>query len=322
MDVSAHDVRNARFSGTRHVYDRREVDEFLERLGASLEQYEQELTISRRKLDSLEHALEVAKAQDVREPESEPGAIEELERKVEDLRVDALAEAARIRREAEEEARRIADEARRLAGSPDAATPALDDDEPRRWRERLAAEMAADTFVATAREEARRILQITDQQVVEGTAAADRDRAAALDEVQREVTSIRDAAGREANRVVGEARVDGDRIVEEARRAATQMTDAAERDVRSLERRVRQIRSSLRDLERRFSTLTANTLAEFSMLGDLIDLDVREPLPDVLASDAVEPGETDQTTGQGFYERRLAGLRSRLEATKDEQGRV
>ncbi len=322
MDVSAHDVRNARFSGTRHVYDRREVDEFLERLGASLERYEQELTISRRRLDSLEHALEVASAPDVRALEPAPGRIEELEQEAEDLRVDALAEAARIRRRAEDEAHRITDEARRLAGTAERAAPVSEGDEQRLWREHLTAEIAADTFVATAREEARRMLQIADQQVVEGIAAADRDRAAALDEVQREVTSIKDAASRDASRVAGEAGVEGDRIVEEARRAAAQMTDAAEREVRSLERRVRQIRSSLRDLERRFSTLTANTLAEFSLLGDLIDLDARDQVPDAVAPDPAERGEIEDTAGQGFYERRLAGLRSRLEATKDEQGRV
>lgn len=328
MDVSAHDVRNARFSGTRHVYDRREVDAFLERLGESLARYEKELMVSRRRLESLEHALEVANTAAAFSPRPAAGE-EDLARRAEDLRVDALAEAARIRRAAEEEARRISAEARSLAETRVAETGVAEtgvagaDVSTRRvgdsalWRDGLEAELAAEAFIAGAREDARRMLQIAEQQVAEGVEEADRDRAAALDELEREVTSVKDAAGREASRLVAEAKVEGDRVVEEARRAALQMTDSAQREVRSMERRVRQIRSSLRDLERRFTSLTANTLAEFSMLGDFLDLETRESMPEPLQASA-EPAGDEATESRGFYERRLAGLRSRLAAHKDE----
>ena len=84
-----------------------------------------------------------------------------------------------------------------------------------------------------------------------------------------------------------------------------------------MERRVRQIRSSLRDLETRFQTLTASTLAEFSMLGDLIDLDAHsiDEMPARIRSATAEHDEG--VPSQGFYERRLAGLRSRLQANED-----
>lgn len=62
MDVTSEEIRSSRFQGTRHVYDRREVDAFLHRAAATLEVYERKLTVMESHLESQEIALELAQS--------------------------------------------------------------------------------------------------------------------------------------------------------------------------------------------------------------------------------------------------------------------
>jgi len=334
MDHTASGARNVRFSGTRHVYDRREVDEYLAVLADSLEEDERDLAAAQRRLESLERALEVAhsKLASVQLPQTpQPGGAQlaDLERRAADLRIDALAEAARIRRHAEEDA---ADAAATSGGeraiSPASGSSTYDalveegmPSEAGKWRKDLELRIAAETVSSAAQENARRMLQTAEQRVALRLEQVDGDRAAALFDLEKELASSRAIARRDSERLVSDAGVESDRILEEARREASRVTDAARRRVQSLERRVRQIRSSLRDLEMRFQTLTTNTLAEFSMLGDLIDLDDRGVDDLVVDESNGSPPlvgiDEPVTTGRGFYERRMAGLRSRIEAQEE-----
>ena len=334
MDVSAQDVRTARFSGTRHVYDRREVDGYLVRLAEMLERYEREMTVSRRRLDSLEHLREAARSrlESVRQrhtaerdvPAASPpdAVLQDLEKRAEDLKIDALAEAASIRRRAEELAAVVvaASEAANHEGEPGdnlAIEYVAEIEKPEQlglhpsaaaeeWAELLAEKEAAEAFIAEAKEEARRTLQTAEQQAVEMAGQFEQDREASMEAFVAEIDVEREAARHDAAGIVDDARAESERLAEEAeravikmaelsrrdsdnivkdakaeretiledaRRGAANLTETGEREVRSMERRVRQIRSSLRDPEARFKNITSSTMAEFSMLGDLIDID-------------------------------------------------
>ncbi len=360
------------------MYDRREVDGYLIRLADVLERYENELGASRRRLRSLEqalestqHRIETAQRESAR---STPGTSElhDLEQRAFDLKTDALAEAASIRRRAEEEAAEVASRSREGTVTMEAleadgsSTSSLDG--TTRWIQRFFQEEEAASLVATAAEDSKRILEIAEQVAVESVADAARDKEAVasalavqieasrvaaegeaaelvehariegseivaraqedaaeqarrvLDEAERMASRTRDTAQREADEALGDAKTKSDAVVEQARRDAAEATESAQREVRAMERRVRQIRSSLRDAESRFKSLTATTMSEFSVLGDVIDLDVEaaaesfEPIGEPAAPPA--PGRADDAdSSPGFYERRLAGLRSRIEAS-------
>ena len=72
MDVTSDEIRSSRFQGTRHVYDRREVDAFLYRTAATLEVYERKLAVTQAHVESLEKALDLAhgRARSVRSRET------------------------------------------------------------------------------------------------------------------------------------------------------------------------------------------------------------------------------------------------------------
>lgn len=78
MDVTSEEIRSSRFQGTRHVYDRREVDAFLHRAAATLEMYERKLAVTQSHLESLEKALDLANGR-VRSGRARDARIGELE---------------------------------------------------------------------------------------------------------------------------------------------------------------------------------------------------------------------------------------------------
>lgn len=267
MDLRPKDVREATFSGTRYVYDRREVEDYLEQLAATVEAYEEERVASRRRVAKLEIALDVAK-----EASAQPGEAAEKT----DVEIGA------------------------------------------QWRQGMEQELAAVDVLAIANEEARLAVALAEEHVAVDLTAAEDERLVAIKILDSDLRAMRADAMRDAEGTVADARIEGDRAIEVARREAAQMKDLAQREVRSMERRVRQIRSSLRDLEVRFKNLTANTQAEFAMLGDLIDLDSRT-VEEVTGANRRASGFDEDHTAPGFYERRLAGLRSRIEASRVDQ---
>ncbi len=78
MDVTSDEIRTSRFQGTRHVYDRREVDAFLHRTAATLEMYERKLAVTQAHVESLEKALDLAHGR-VRSIQGRDARIAELE---------------------------------------------------------------------------------------------------------------------------------------------------------------------------------------------------------------------------------------------------
>lgn len=78
MDVTSDEIRSSRFQGTRHVYDRREVDAFLHRTAATLEVYERKLAVTQAHVQSLEKALDLAHSR-VRNVRDREARIAELE---------------------------------------------------------------------------------------------------------------------------------------------------------------------------------------------------------------------------------------------------
>jgi DivIVA domain-containing protein len=71
LDVTSDEIRSSRFQGTRHVYDRREVDAFLHRVASTLEVYERRVAVTQAHVESLEKALDLAhsRARSVRDRE-------------------------------------------------------------------------------------------------------------------------------------------------------------------------------------------------------------------------------------------------------------
>lgn len=78
MDVTSDEIRSSRFQGTRHVYDRREVDAFLHRAASTLELYERKLAVTESHVQSLEKALDLANSR-VRSVRERDARISELE---------------------------------------------------------------------------------------------------------------------------------------------------------------------------------------------------------------------------------------------------
>lgn len=78
MDVTSDEIRSSRFQGTRHVYDRREVDAFLHRAASTLEVYERKLAVTESHVESLEKALDLANSR-VRSVRERDARISELE---------------------------------------------------------------------------------------------------------------------------------------------------------------------------------------------------------------------------------------------------
>ncbi|MCP3975348.1 MAG: hypothetical protein GY720_12760 [bacterium] len=130
MDVTSEEIRSSRFQGTRHVYDRREVDAFLHRAAATLEVYERKLAVTESHVQSLEKALDLAnsRVRSVRQRDARIGELEtalasaqhHYELEVERTEANAVAPIrASSDREATEDSQRrseeIIDEARQKA---------------------------------------------------------------------------------------------------------------------------------------------------------------------------------------------------------------
>lgn len=299
MELTAGDARNIRFSGTETSYDGTEVEDFRREVVTALETSERRASEAAAHVARLEAMLEDRSAAD--------GTAD----------VDA---ARRARDQAVQLTSRMMAEV--LGGK----VPTIEEGMAT-WQNAVTLKAMAEEELAAAREEARRLRE---------TAAA-------------EVTALR-AATRAG--LDDEVRT----TLENATHRATMMTAAAEEEVRRLDRRLSQLRTALRDAEARIRSLTGDALTELRMLGDLLELetnaldeieslnpprdrviDLEEPASvagptpgDVPESPAVAAAafvrrvrekEEDETVGRGFYERRLAGLRERLERSNAESGR-
>ncbi len=300
MELTAGDARNIRFSGTETSYDGTEVEDFRREVVTALEASERRASEAAAHVARLEAMLEDRSA------------------------ADSTADVDAARR-ARDQAVQLT--SRMMAEVLGGKVPTIEEGMAT-WQDAVILKAMAEEELAAAREEARRLRE---------TAAA-------------EVTALR-AATRAG--LDDEVRTTLDNATH---RAAT-MTAAAEEEVRRLDRRLSQLRTALRDAESRIRSLTGDALTELRMLGDLLALetealdeieslnpapgrviDLADPDPVPTPAPTPEPAaaeeppgaaasafvrrlrERDETAGQGFYERRLAGLRERLERNNVDHG--
>lgn len=291
MELTSTEVTATRFSGTRYVYNRREVDSFVRRVVTTLRDHERELARVTARMEALEHALDVAHA------------------------------ARTSRSRSSSERRRALDQAIRVAGAPrPPGTTAMtwdgfDQEAWLSWRGAMEAEYESAADLAMASEDARRLRGCA-------LALAGEVEAMAETEAGRLIAAARDEAATEAVRVVGAARqvvlarsdvadgeVDGAevaaatiiaeaeaeaakrlasaeeqsikaaeeaaRMLETAEIAAAELTAAAEQEVEALNRRLNQLRTAVGQAEAFLHEVgPAAAAAEAAMAGDLIELEI------------------------------------------------
>lgn len=342
MDLTSQEAAAIRFTGTRYVYNRREVDAFVRRVATTLRDQERELARIAARMAALEHALDVAHA------------------------------ARTSRAKASTERRRALDQAIRVAGAPrpaggtETAWEDLDTGAWEAWRATMEAEYHAAAQLDMAREDARRMRGCATALAIEiegaaGTdaisvlAAAERAASESMDseqadedvaespaagddvaDAQAKAAEILDVAEREAMQATEEATA----MLEKAEVAAQMLTAAAEQEAEALNRRLGQLRTAVRQAEDYYREVAPDTADQAALAGDLIDLDLKgfgdvdtagdvaagvdvsEPTVESEAEDAVASDDPDGEAAlvdgprePDFYRRKLAGLRERLEQT-------
>lgn len=191
----------------------------------------------------------------------------------------------------------------------------------------------AEEEMAHAEEESRRLTAIAfaERDAIRARYAQERKELRA--ELQRELQASRDAADAEAAAVRDAARNEAVGIVEKASHDAREAQRSASEDARRLERRLAVLHTALGDAESRFRRLAATAANDLGTLEAMVDREPEDPsdpsaevhvaavdLTDGAIDQTVpepqhvaDPGMVNKDPDVGFYQRRLAGLRDRLE---------
>jgi len=199
------------------------------------------------------------------------------------------------------------------------------------------AEEDAARLVAEAEEESARLVADAEEEATRRIATAEEMAARSIATADEEADRTIGAARREGSEVLVASLEEAQRMASAADAAADVATEAARAELRDLNQRMSQLRTALRDAGSRFDTLVGDARTEISLLEDFIDLEMRsvdevddgtagpaevlstEPDPEPGALGAVArkraDGDIEVAEERGFYERRLAGLRERLENT-------
>jgi cell division septum initiation protein DivIVA len=297
VDFTAGDARTVRFSGSGGSYDREEVEDFRRRVIAALEEGERLSSDAAARIAGLEAALA--------ERADTDGA-------------GNVAAARRARDQAVQLTSRMMAEV--LSGKMPSIAEGMEI-----WQEAVILRAMAEEELAAAREESRGLRQITAEELTALRAAT----RAALDE---EVEATLDHAIGHAAAVTSAAEEEVRHLDRRLTQLRTALSDAESR-IRSLTGDALTELRMLGDL----LALETGALEEIESLklspDHVIDLAEPAPVPaaatdpgtvlrDEASEDGAEDGpsafvrriqDRDDTTGQGFYERRLAGLRERLE---------
>jgi len=319
MDLTSQEVAAIRFTGTRYVYNRREVDAFVRRVATTLRDQERELARVTARMAALEHALDVAHAART-----------------------SRAKASTERRRALDQAVRVAD-APRPTGSAPTEWEGLDTVAWDAWRTTMDAEYASAAQLDMAREDARRMrgcatalaVEIegaagaetvgllaaaelaAEKAATEATTAEETEATEAGDDLaaaQAAAAEILNAAEQEAVQATEKAAV----TLEKAEAAAQLLTSAAEQEAEALTQRLAQLRTAVRQAEDYYREIAPDAADEAAMAADLIDLELNGLDDLVLGDDGADDVDGDPALVDGprepdFYRRRLAGLRERLE---------
>ena len=290
VGITSEDARRIQFSGSAHSYDGTEVEAFRQRVIETLQAHEEALL-------------------------SRPDPDEE-----------EMAGAQKVRHQAVELAERMLRDVMGTTGDGPAALEV--------WQEAAMLRAAAQEELAFAKEERRRLV---------GVAAAERDsirekyiqeRKDVRAELQGELQASRAAAAAEVETMTTAAKDEADSIVKRAVEVADEKHRSSADEAHRLERRLAVLHTAVADAEARFRRLASTAANDLGTLSAVIDSDVDEvpatrPELYVAAIDLTDsamaeaeaaeesashsPGMIDKDPDVGFYQRRLAGLRDRLE---------
>ena len=191
----------------------------------------------------------------------------------------------------------------------------------------------AEEEMAHAEEESRRLTSIAFAERDAIRARYAQERKELRMELQRELQASREAADAEAAAVRDAARDEAASIVEKASHDAVEAQRSASEDSRRLERRLAVLHTALGDAESRFRRLAATAANDLGTLEAMVDrepdddgvppaevrvaaVDLTDGAMDQIAREpkhVPDPGMVSKDPEVGFYQRRLAGLRDRLE---------
>jgi hypothetical protein len=278
--ITSEEARTVQFAGSADAYDGTEVEEFRRRVVAALA------------------AHEAATPSPAAEGPGRAGSPD-------------LAAAQRVRHQAVALAERMMREVLAAAGESAAGV--------RVWQEAAMLRITAEEELEHAGEEVRRL---------EAMARVEHDRIVA--EAAASAAHLQTAAASEAESRLAAANSEAQSRLAEATREAAASHERAAHEVRRLEGRLEILRATVAEAERRFRSLAAAAANEVGTLATIVDADLPEGDTHVhldltgagLESrdpDAAPPAAPSEATpparnpNESFYQRRLAGLRERLE---------
>ncbi len=287
VGISSDEARRIQFSGSEHAYDAAEVEDFRKRVVAALEAFE-------------------ALREETRERDPE-----------------ALPAAQRARHQAVQLAERML---RDVMGAKSDEIDGL-----QMWQEAAMLQAAAEEEMSFVEEEAKRLTAIAfaERDAIRARYAQERRELRA--ELQHELQASRAAAAAEADDLTTAAREEAAQIVETAVSRADLANRARNVESHRLERRLATLHQAVADAEARFRRLTAMAANDLGTLQAILDDTAAqlaaassEELATIDLTDASQPEVDDPADGHvvglvekdpevGFYQRRLAGLRDRLE---------
>jgi flagellar hook-basal body complex protein FliE len=298
VSISSEEARGLQFSGSEHAYEAREVEEFRRRVTDALAAYE-----------SGQQSVAAISNPDPSDTDNED-----------------LASAQRIRHQAVDMAERML---REVMGATGDSSGGL-----QTWQDAAMLRARAEEEMAFAREEARRLPAQAAAERDEMRARYVQERSEVRAELQRELQSSRAAAAAEAEAIRTDAAAEAEAVLKAALVQVEENQRDAAAEAHRMKRRIAVLHTALADAESRFRRLAATAANEVGTLAALADQDVADPSPrpDLhlaavdLTDDAmrdtpqptvdpepVEPGLPGRDPEVGFYQRRLAGLRDRLE---------
>ncbi len=287
VGISSDEARQIQFSGTAHSYDASEVEGFRARVIEALQ------------------------------------AFETLKEETREKDPDELPAAQRARQQAVQLAERML---RDVMGASGDEVEGL-----KNWQEAAMLQAVAREEMSYVEEESRRLIAIAQAERDAIRARYAQERKELRAELQRELQSSRAAAAAEAADLTEGARQEAAQIVASATAEANEGNRVRAAESLRLERRLGILHQAVADAEARFRRLAATAANDLGSLqvvlgeaeDDLLEppptekttIDLTEPAPQVSADPGELPtaGMVEKNPDVGFYQRRLAGLRDRLE---------
>ena len=207
----------------------------------------------------------------------------------------------------------------------------LDPDEVGRFQRRVARVLAEyERETAAARDQIARLerqrngLRSEEAAARQTYLAAARTKEELVAEATRLAAELREAGVADAAAIRSQAEAEARELLEGARHEAEEAERRGAAEVARLHRRLAQLRTAVSDIEARMRVMAERTLADTHVVADLIALEA-EDSRDVQPPPASEPDNgvappavrgPARSSEPGFYERRLSGLRDRLDSAR------